>query len=219
MTTHIPARDGRSTDTHDRILRAAEQLYYAGGYEHINLQVIADQVGVSKTALFHHFKSKQELFYATLLRMLARYHEMFAEALDLEGQGVRQRLRHIMVRLTEDQPFDMMRFAREEYVLLSPEQQVAVERGWRAGLYNAVHRLLEDGVRRGELRPIDLALSTYVFMHLCMLLPHTNDPIQRRLAGSRGADDMPLAIDALLDLYLNGVSQPAAETSDAPDAR
>jgi hypothetical protein len=30
---------------------------------------------------------------------------------------------------------------------------------------------------------------------------------------------MPLAIDALLDLYLNGVSQPAAETSDAPDAR
>lgn len=221
MTTRNPAHDGRATDTRERIVQVAEQLYYAGGYERINLQVIADQIGVSKTALFHHFKNKQELFYATLLHMLARYHAIFTEALTRDGQSVRERLRSIMQGLTRQGPFDMMRFSREEYGLLSPEQQVEVERAWRASLFDVVHRLLEDGVRLGELRPVDLRLSTFVFMHLCMMLPRADGSppspgspraeMTRGAAGpanDRSADDV---IDALLDLYLSGVGRSATE--------
>jgi AcrR family transcriptional regulator len=228
MAAHNPARDGRATDTRERILQVAEQLYYAGGYEHINLQVIADQIGVSKTALFHHFKNKQELFYATLLHMLARYHAIFAEALTRDGQSVRERLRSIMQGLTRLGPFDMMRFSREEYGLLSPEQQAEVERAWRASLFDVVHRLLADGVRLGELRHIDVRLATFVFMHLCMLLPRADvslpqrnltSPEQETAPGSaalvsgrstdRAADrSTDSVIDALLDLYLSGVGRP-----------
>ena len=223
MTARNPARDGRATDTHERILQVAEQLYYAGGYEHINLQAIADQIGVSKTALFHHFKNKQELFYATLLHMLARYHAIFAEALESDGQSVRERLRSIMQGLTRLGPFDMMRFSREEYGLLSPEQQAEVERAWRASLFDVVHRLLADGVRLGELRHLDVRLATYVFMHLCMLLPRADASIPQRnltapeqeatpgsadLVSDRAADRV---IDALLDLYLSGVGRAPAD--------
>lgn len=223
MTAHNPARDGRATDTRERILQVAEQLYYAGGYEHINLQAIADQIGVSKTALFHHFKNKQELFYATLLHMLARYHAIFAEALESDGQSVRERLRSIMQGLTGLGPFDMMRFSREEYGLLSPQQQVEVERAWRASLFDSIHRLLADAVRLGELRHIDVSLATFVFMHLCMLLPradaslpqqrptaseHTTTPGSADVVADRSTDSV---IDALLDLYLSGVGRPPTD--------
>lgn len=209
MTGGHPVRDGRLTDTRERILRVAEQLYDSGGYEAINLQAIADQVGVSKTALFHHFKNKQELFYSTLLHILRRYHDLFSEAVAQEGLSVRQRLRHIMLGLTQQAPFDMMRFSREEHDLLSPEQQSEVERAWRASLFDNVHRLLSDGVHRGELRRIDLNLATYVFMHLCMLLPSATTPPMSE-ASSRAGAETERVIDALLDLYLSGVGQAPA---------
>ncbi|HEY7850196.1 MAG TPA: TetR/AcrR family transcriptional regulator [Ktedonobacterales bacterium] len=223
MSARNPARDGRATDTRERILQVAEQLYYAGGYEHINLQVIADQIGVSKTALFHHFKNKQELFFETLLHMLARYHALFAEALESEGQSLRERLRQIMQGLTQQGSFDMTRFSREEYGLLSPEQQVEVERAWRASLFDVVHRLLEDGVRRGELRQIDVRLSTYVFMHLCLLLPRAGSPLQARLTTTREEEVAASAtanrvIDALLDLYLSGVGRAPTASPATEDA-
>jgi hypothetical protein len=120
-----------------------------------------------------------------------------------------------------------MRFSREEYGLLSPEQQAEVERAWRASLFDVVHRLLADGVRLGELRHIDVRLATFVFMHLCMLLPRADVSLpQRNLTSSeqettpgsaalvsdrstdRTADrSTDSVIDALLDLYLSGVGR------------
>ncbi len=199
------ARDGRTTDTRDRILRVTEQLYLTGGYEHINMHVIAERLGVSKTALFHHFKNKQELFYATLLHMLARYSALFAEARDATGESARERLRRIMWSLTQQEPFDMTRFVREEYALLSPEQRAEVERVWRAGMFEAVHRVLDDGAQAGELRAMDLSFSTYVFMHLCMLLPRASNPMPQPLTAPRDEEATRRAIDALLDVFLNGV--------------
>lgn len=207
-------RDGRTTDTRERVLRAAEQLYLAGGYEHINLHAIAQQVGVSKAALFHHFKSKQELFYAMLVAMLARYSALFAEARDVTGGDARARLRHIMWGLTQQEPFDMTRFVREEYGLLSPQQRVEIERAWKAGLFDSVHQILADGARAGDVRAPDLTLATYVFLHLCMLLPRSSNPAPQALTAPRDEPATVRAIDALLDIFLNGVGgRPTASAS------
>jgi AcrR family transcriptional regulator len=198
-------RDGRTTDTRERVLRVVEQLYLAGGYERINLHTIAQQVGVSKAALFHHFRNKQDLFYAMLIAMLARYSALFAEARDAIGEDARARLRHIMWGLTQQEPFDMARFVREEYGLLSPEQRTEIEHAWRAGLFDAVHQILERGARAGEVRAPDLTLATYVFMHLCMLLPRSGNPAPEALTAPRDESATLRAIDALLDMFLDGV--------------
>src|SRR5690349_19186241 len=51
-----PAKhDGRTTDTRAHIVREAERLYYQGGYAGIRLQTVADVLGLTKPALFHHF--------------------------------------------------------------------------------------------------------------------------------------------------------------------
>jgi AcrR family transcriptional regulator len=44
-----------------RILDAALELLAEHGYEGMSLQQVADRVGLHKSSLFHHFKSKEEL--------------------------------------------------------------------------------------------------------------------------------------------------------------
>lgn len=48
------------------ILEAAGGLFSHGGYEGVSISEIANQAGVSKANIFHHFKSKEELYLAVL---------------------------------------------------------------------------------------------------------------------------------------------------------
>lgn len=51
----------RRGDTRQRILDAALELFSEQGYERTALREIAEQLGVTKAALYHHFRSKEEL--------------------------------------------------------------------------------------------------------------------------------------------------------------
>ncbi len=45
------------------ILRAARQLFYEKGYEAASTREISARVGISKAALYHHFKNKEEILF------------------------------------------------------------------------------------------------------------------------------------------------------------
>lgn len=196
-------RDGRTTDTRRLILKEAEKLYYAGGYDHISLQVIADSLKISKAALFHHFKNKRELFFEMLLLILAHMREMFESVLNEEGLSTRQRLYLIMQRLSQESTFDMMRFQREEYPLLEPEQQDKANKRWHADMFDIIQRVFREGVERNELDKHDITLSTYLFLNMCLLLSHTDAPESIEMR----ADNRDEHSNALLDMLLNGLNK------------
>jgi AcrR family transcriptional regulator len=62
------SRIGRAT--RDRILDAGLDLLSTSGFAGVTVGVLANQVGMSKSGLFAHFKSKEELDIALLERML-----------------------------------------------------------------------------------------------------------------------------------------------------
>jgi AcrR family transcriptional regulator len=49
-------------DTRERILQAALDLFIDQGYEKTSLREVAEQVGVTKAALYYHFASKEAIF-------------------------------------------------------------------------------------------------------------------------------------------------------------
>ncbi len=54
--------DGRSrTDTRARIQQIAVELFAEHGYEGTSLREIAERLGVTKAALYYHFKSKEDI--------------------------------------------------------------------------------------------------------------------------------------------------------------
>lgn len=55
---------GSSSNSKDNILEAAGQVFREKGFAGASMQVISRRAGVSKSLLYHHFKSKQELWHA-----------------------------------------------------------------------------------------------------------------------------------------------------------
>ena len=68
------------------ILEAAERIFVAEGYEGATIRKIADEVGVSSTALYMHFADKacilHEIVEGTLSQLLARNTEIAGRPLD-----------------------------------------------------------------------------------------------------------------------------------------
>jgi AcrR family transcriptional regulator len=52
----------QAAETREAVLRAARQLFASQGYAAASVAAIAEAAGVTKGALFHHFKNKEELF-------------------------------------------------------------------------------------------------------------------------------------------------------------
>ncbi len=49
-----------------RIVAAADQLFYQRGYEHTSFSDIADAVGISRGNFYYHFKTKDEILNAVI---------------------------------------------------------------------------------------------------------------------------------------------------------
>jgi len=63
LQTVRPAGGGESVE---RILATAERLFAEHGFDAVSMHSIAEQAGVSKANIFHHFTSKNELYIAVL---------------------------------------------------------------------------------------------------------------------------------------------------------
>ncbi len=78
------ARPQRKRDeaSRERILATAAQLFARYGSAGMSLQMLADQVGLHKSTLFHHFASKEELLHTMLGEELGRILEVVAPLAD-----------------------------------------------------------------------------------------------------------------------------------------
>src|SRR5215467_4054874 len=68
------------TDTRSRMQKVALELFAEQGYEKTSLREIAERLGVTKAALYYHFKSKEDIvhsftddYFAELDELLDRY--------------------------------------------------------------------------------------------------------------------------------------------------
>lgn len=86
----IMARNKHPEETVQLILDVAFRLFLEKGYEHTSIQDIINQLGgLSKGAIYHHFKSKEEILMAVTDRMTAESNQMLAvirDRTDLTGQ-------------------------------------------------------------------------------------------------------------------------------------
>lgn len=198
-------RDGRSTDTRQRILKEAEALYLAGGYENINQQEIANRLHITKAALFYHFASKQELFFRLVLFILQRTYQAITTAVGDEHSSTQEKLQRLMLALLEQPAFDVTHFSHEELHLLTEEQQHEIGEAMNRQMMAVVRKVFADGVVRKELRPHDVQLSTLLFLQICIPLSHPKSPLRRTMDKQQREHEN----QKILDLFLHGIAAPA----------
>lgn len=79
----------------ENILKAAEELFGAQGFDRISVRDIANAAGVNKALIFYHFNSKDELFETVLLKYFADHQTALSGAWAVEGD-VRIRLHAVI---------------------------------------------------------------------------------------------------------------------------
>lgn len=87
------ARNKYPEETVRKILDTAEQLFIEKGYDRASLQDILDRTGLSKGAIYHHFASKEDIFYAVCDRIGRRNGEVLSQVRDAPALNGLEKLR------------------------------------------------------------------------------------------------------------------------------
>ena len=87
------ARNKHPEETVEKILDVSMRLFSEKGYEHTTIQDIVDALGMSKGAIYHHFKSKEDI----IDRLNDRYYEgldWFPDLSKIPGESGLEKLRY-----------------------------------------------------------------------------------------------------------------------------
>jgi len=145
----------------DRILDAAEDLFARRGFAGIGMREVADTAGLGKSSLFHHFKSKAELYAAVVGRILDLFDRQTTAALAAGGDPLSRFDRWIdaLIDTFADHPTSarlLLRslFEDDELTGTSEEEQRA-DRTLKH-LFSRVANLLREGMESGVFRAANI---------------------------------------------------------------
>ncbi|GAB5602261.1 TetR/AcrR family transcriptional regulator [Thermus sp. FJN-A] len=145
------------TATKDRILEEAAKLFTEKGYEATSVQDLAQALGLSKAALYHHFRSKEEVLFAISLRALEGLLEATSGAATLPDPEAAL-LRHMEAHaryFEENRPFFVAML--QGLSSLSGERRARIV-ALRDRYEERLRFLLKRGMEAGVFRPLDPAL-------------------------------------------------------------
>jgi TetR/AcrR family transcriptional regulator, cholesterol catabolism regulator len=148
--------------TLDDIVAAAAKVFRTKGYHAATVRDIADEVGILKGSLYHHFESKEALLYLVVKEPIAQMYRTIAE-IAAADQPATEKLRraifahleaydrhypHLFVYLRERESVKR-RF--REMIGFSPKEY---ERCWQ--------QILREGIESGEFRAdLDIQVASY----------------------------------------------------------
>jgi AcrR family transcriptional regulator len=146
--------EARRLATRERIVAAALDQVAEGGYASAGVQAVAGRAGVAVGTVYRHFPSKGYLFAEAFRRASQRELDVVVQVSERDGRSARERVAAAV------EAFCRRALAGPvlAYALLAEPVDPAVEAErlyFRTGYRDAFARVLEDGVRDGELRPHD----------------------------------------------------------------
>jgi AcrR family transcriptional regulator len=188
-------------DSKEAVLDAAQRLINQYGYTGFSMRDLAQQSGLAKATLYHHFQDKREIFLQVLERDLAIVRDRLVAAAATPGD-LPTRLRHVATTFFE------LTTERGVLLLSTLRQAAGMERefcqlmrGYRDQLHRPIVELLQEAITEGTIRPIDPELATLSFFGVLQIFTS-----RHLLMADLELDEK--AVDFVLDFVLNGLLPP-----------
>lgn len=196
----------------EQIVQATLELVAAGGLKTLSVAAVARRVGLVPSALYRHFKGKDEMLDATLELIQNRLLDN-VRAVAEETDDPLERLHRLLVRhvrmIEENRGIPQIIFSQDFYAG-HPERRSRVYRGIRRYLAE-VARILRDGQDSGQiLREVDPEAAAVMFLGLVQpaaILWHLSD----------GDFDVTRQAERTWSLFLRAIQRRA--TGSAEQAR
>ena len=175
----------RGGDSRDEILNAATWLFANRSFHETSMAEVARNARVSKGLIFHHFKTKEELFFAVLNHLLEPYVIDFAEeasALDEKSQILK--LVESYLLFVRDNAISVRLFVAQ---LLHDQASSESLTGQVLRLYDGYRTLLVDLIARAQKKGV-CTLDFPPQVAVSFLLSMLNGTLIGFLLGNSGVD-------------------------------
>ena len=96
--------DNSSNQTYEDILSTAYDFFIEKGYEKTSVQDNINELGISKGAIYHYFKSKEEILQSVLLLEKEKA-DIYLDKLikEADGYNAQEKIKHVLNRLVSDE--------------------------------------------------------------------------------------------------------------------
>jgi AcrR family transcriptional regulator len=151
------ARDEQHRIRLGTIVDMASELFNRQGYYATSLSDVADQLKITKAALYYYVKNKEDLIYRCALRALEQLKAALASA-EAEGRTGLQKIEILFREILEQQrgPIVVM----SELASLMPNHKGEIARHQKE-LEDTIHRLVCEGIGDGTIADRDPKLLTH----------------------------------------------------------
>lgn len=186
---------GRQRYDQDSLLAVAAQVFTERGYDGTSMEDLARVTGITKSSIYHHVQSKEEILRFGLDRALDALFAVFDEPESRSGPAV-ERLRHVVRRTVE------VLVAELPYVTLllrvrgnTATEQAAMDR--RRAFDRQVRGLFAEAIADGDLRAdLDPALTERLVFGMINSMVEWYRP---RSESETSVDDLVAAVLAVVD--------------------
>jgi len=154
----------KALETRDRILDAAEDVFHEKGVSNTSLNDVAQAAGVTRGAIYWHFKNKADLFDAMCRRvrdpMLAMIEEM-ADEKTADPLGQLRRAGNVVMQQVVDNPHyrKVLTILFHKCEFLDASDPILIQqKDWLGNGMDTIRRVLENAKSKGQL-PDDLDIN------------------------------------------------------------
>ncbi|MEJ2863611.1 TetR/AcrR family transcriptional regulator [Actinomycetospora flava] len=195
----------------DELTRTATRLFQARGIRAVSLQDIADEVGVTKAALYHYFANRDDLLRHVFGDWIKRDIAKLDAVTSIPGSA-RERLhgyvRHHIACLTESIELYSVSFSSEAEL---PPEVRSEFRKFKRESDLVVQDIIREGVRNGEFVDSDEHTTVFAIDGMCNWLWKWY-----KASGPMSPDQIA---DQFADLILYGLATRDSQATEGPAGR
>jgi TetR/AcrR family transcriptional regulator, cholesterol catabolism regulator len=147
----------------DEVIRIAARLFAAKGYHATTLDEIAEEIGVTKPALYYYITSKEDILRSIVNRIMEPMEEVYKVGCsDLQPRDKIERMIRILVKFSAE---------RRETTLLAFEQANILPKRSRDALRrrekdveDIVQQTLKDGIADGSFTVLNVKITCFAIL-------------------------------------------------------
>lgn len=183
----------------ERILQEAAQLFVSQGYNGISMREIGDASGMTKAALYYHFKDKQDLLREIIKTTLTSTRRRFDQA-SVNSDSIREQIsrlvNEVFLQRPEERGILHLIFVEAPHLDENLRQEITCI--YHDQFLSVIENMLTAGVKRGEVHLDDPRLAARLL--LGMMYPFIH-PRHTETQGERQT-----AVDMILSIFFDGIA-------------
>ena len=146
---------GEVSESHERVLDAAEKLFMERGFDRVSMRDIAALLGVRQAALYYHAPDgKTQLFMMVVERNMARQRRGLDAAIAKASPDLYGQLSAIALWLVENMPVDMIGMLRSDAASVG-DNAAQLFAQVSQNMMEPIRLVIGAALARGELRDVD----------------------------------------------------------------